>query len=300
VTASHPGGQAVLLGLASSALWGSADFSGGLAARRTEPAFVIAIAHALSLVILLAAAIARHDPLHTSEIVYGLLSGLVGGLGLIALYNALSLGSMGLTAAVCGVVSTIFPVVASWFREGHAGGTRLTGFAIAGLAIWLIAYTPGDKPHPRGLGLAVVAGIFFGIMLVLMRIAAAQSVLWALTWTRVASTAVGAAASLVMLLRGRPRRSPGSPAPGSPVPGAKSPWRTVLLLAALVGLLDTSGNLLYMLAALAGRLDVAAVLSALYPGTTMLLALLLLKERTTRSQGAGMVLALVAVALIAI
>ena len=300
MTASHPGGQAVLLGLASSALWGSADFSGGLAARRTEPAFVIAIAHALSLAILLAAAIARHDPLHTSEIVYGLLSGLVGGLGLIALYNALALGSMGLTAAVCGVVSTIFPVVASWLREGHAGGTRLAGFAIAGLAIWLIAYTPGGKPHPRGLGLAVVAGIFFGTMLILMRIAAAQSVLWALTWTRVASTTVGVAASLVMLLRSRPQRSPGSPVPGSTLPGAKSHWRIVLLLAALVGLLDTSGNLLYMLAALACRLDVAAVLSALYPGITMLLALLLLKERTTRSQGAGMVLALVAVALIAI
>jgi drug/metabolite transporter (DMT)-like permease len=294
VTASHPGSQAVLLGLASSTLWGAADFSGGLAARRTEPAFVIAIAHALSLIILLAAAIAGHEPLHSREIVYGLLSGLVGGIGLIALYNALSLGSMGLTAAVCGVVSTVFPVAASWLREGHAGGTRLAGFAIAALAIWLIAYTPGDKPHPRGLGLAIVAGIFFGTMLVFMRIAAGQSILWAMTWTRVASTAVGTAASLVMLLRGRTQRSP-----GSPVPGAKSPWRTVLLLAGLVGILDTSGNLLYMLAALAGRLDVAAVLSALYPGTTMLLALLLLKERTTRSQGAGMALALVAVALIA-
>jgi drug/metabolite transporter (DMT)-like permease len=295
VTVSHPGSQAVLLGLASSTLWGAADFSGGLAARRTEPAFVIAIAHALSLAILLAAAIARHDPLHTTEIVYGLLSGLVGGIGLIALYNALSLGSMGLTAAVCGVVSTVFPVAVSWLREGHAGGSRLTGFAVAALAIWLIAYTPGDKPHPRGLGLAIVAGIFFGMMLVFMRIAAGQSVLWALTWTRVASTAVGAGASFVMLLRRRVQ-----PSPGSPVPGAKSPRRSLLLLAAIVGIFDTLGNLLYMVAALAGRLDVAAVLSALYPGTTMLLALLFLKERTTRSQGAGMVLALVAVALIAI
>jgi drug/metabolite transporter (DMT)-like permease len=293
VTASHPGGQAILLGLTTSALWGAADFSGGLAARRTAPPFIITIAHALSLAILLAVAAARHEPLHSGEILYGLLGGLVGAIGLIALYKALSLGSMGLTAAVCGVVTTVFPVAASWLREGHAGGTKLAGFAIAAIAIWLIAYSPGDTPHPRGLGLAVLAGVLFGAMLILMRVAAEQSVLWAMTWIRVASTAVGAAASLLILARGRSRSAQRAIA-------RPFPWRSVLLLSAMVGIFDTLGNLLYVLAAIAGRLDVAAVLSALYPGTTMLLALFFLKERATRSQGAGMVLALVAVALIAL
>ena len=291
MTASHPGGQAVLLGLATSALWGAADFSGGLAARRTAPPFIIALAHALSLVILLAVCAARHEPLHSSTILYGLLGGVVGAIGLIALYNALSLGSMGLTAAICGVVTTVFPVIASWLREGHAGGTKLAGFAVAALAIWLLAYSPGGTPHPRGLGMAVLAGILFGAMLILMRVAAEQSVLWAMTWVRVASAASGAAASLLILARRA--RSP------RPATAAPFPWRSVLLLSAIVGVFDTLGNLLYMLAALAGRLDVAAVLSALYPGTTMLLALLFLKEKATRSQGAGMVLALIAVALIA-
>jgi drug/metabolite transporter (DMT)-like permease len=285
--ASHAGGQAVLLGLTASAVWGAADFSGGLASRRLAPAFVVTLAHGLSLVILLAAVLARHDVLHSNQIVYGLLCGLTGGIGLIALYSALSLGSMGLTAALCGVLTTIIPVLVSWWREGHAGGTRLAGFGVATLAIWLIAYTPGGRPHPRGLGLAVVAGVCFGAMLVLMRVAAAQGVLWALTWTRVASTLTGGVASLVVLFRARDR-------------GGFALSGRVLLLAALAGIFDTAGNLFYMLAALAGRLDVAAVLSSLYPGATMLLAVWLLKERTTRSQAAGMVLALVAVALISV
>ena len=69
-------------------------------------------------------------------------------------------------------------------------------------------------------------------------------------------------------------------------------------LAAIAGVLDTSGNLLYMLSSLTGRLDVAAVLSSLYPAATILLAAWLLKERTTRMQAFGMALAIVAVALI--
>jgi drug/metabolite transporter (DMT)-like permease len=194
---------------------------------------------------------------------------------------------MGLTAALSGVLTTIFPVVISWSREGHAGGTSVAGFGVAVLAIWLIAYTPGGKPHPRGLGLAVLAGVCFGAMLVLMRVAAGEGVLWAITWTRAGSTAVGAVTSLIFFLRAGKQTK------------FAMPVRAVAL-SALAGIFDTAGNLFYMLAALAGRLDMAAVLSSLYPGATMLLAVWLLKERTTRSQGVGMVLALVAVALISI
>ena len=75
-------------------------------------------------------------------------------------------------------------------------------------------------------------------------------------------------------------------------------WRPVLPLAAAAGILDTSGNLLYTMSSLAGRLDVAAVLSSLYPAGTILLAAWLLHERATRSQTVGMGLALLAVAMI--
>jgi len=280
------GGQAVAFGLTASAIWGAADFSGGLATKRAAPALVVFIAHGLSLIALLAIVAARHEapPQH---IFLGLLAGASGSIGLMALYAALSLGSMGLAAATCSVVTATLPVLYSYLLEGHAGVVRLIGFAVAAVAIWLIAYAPGDKPHPRGLGLAVLAGLGCGTALVLLHVAAVQSISWALTLMRVASTVVAGGFGLALWMRGR----------GSSAKPSFS-WRSALPLAALAGLLDTTGNFFYVLASFVGRLDVAAVLSSLYPAGTMLLAAWLLKERATRSQMAGMVLALAAVALI--
>ena len=287
------GGSVAALGLSTAAIWGAADFSGGLAAKRAAPAFVVAAAHGFSLILLLAAALF----LHTASTIfglYGLLSGFCCGAGLIALYSALSRGSMGLSAAVSGVLTAIVPVIYSWFREGHASPQKLTGFAIAALAIWLVAYTPEQKsisqPRPRGLGLAVCAGLCFGTMLVLMHIAASQGVFAALTAMRISSTSVAALSGLALWMPQR-RKAPAGPA----LPKGK-----MLLLAIFAGVLDTTGNLLYLFASLAGRLDVAAVLSSLYPAGTMLLAAWLLKERATRSQAAGMALALAAVVLISL
>ena len=106
---------------------------------------------------------------------------------------------------------------------------------------------------------------------------------------RVSSTVLAGTAALILWHRGRTTGGPDS----------VFAWKTALL-AGLAGLLDTTGNLFYAMASLKGRLDVAAVLSSLYPAGTMLLALWLLKERAMRSQLAGMALALAAVALISV
>jgi drug/metabolite transporter (DMT)-like permease len=287
------GGSEAAFGLSAAAVWGAADFSGGLAAKKAAPAFVVAVAHGFSLILLLAASfLMRASP--SSPVLNGLLSGVFCGAGLIALYSALSRGSMGLCAAVSGVLTAVVPVLFSWFHEGHASLRRLIGFAVAAIAIWLVAYTPGHKSsvqlRSRGLGLAVCAGLSFGAMLVFMHLAAAQGVLRALILMRVASTSIAAMAGVTLwLAQGREVLS-----------SCGLPTGKLLLLAMLAGMLDTLGNLLYLLASLAGRLDVAAVLSSLYPAGTMLLAAWLLKERATRSQTAGMALALAAVVLISL
>jgi drug/metabolite transporter (DMT)-like permease len=279
------------LGLGTAAVWGAADFAGGLAAKRAQPSFVVAVAHGFSLALLLLIAILIHTGISGLGS-YGLLSGVFCGGGLIALYAALSRGSMGLSASVSGVLTAVVPIVFSWIREGHAAPRQIAGFTVAAIAIWLVAYAPDQKSaaHPLGLGWAALAGALFGAMLVFMHMAAGRGVLSALIAMRVSSTAVAVLAGIGLWITQRR----GGPS------GAMFPAGKTLLLAMLAGVLDTSGNLLYLLASRAGRLDVTAVLASLYPAGTMLLAAWLLKERAARSQILGMALALAAVVLISI
>lgn len=283
-------GEASAMALIAAIVWGASDFLGGIVTRRSTPAVVLMIAHGLGLAVLLAvlAAFPQGAPTrHT--IMCGLVAGLGGGIGLLALYKALSLGSMGLVAAVSGVVTAAVPVLVSFFTETSPSTLKLAGFAVAGIAIWLIAYTPGTDAHPHGLWLAVCAGIGFGVLLVFLHIGGKGSMLWALTFSRVGSVSCAIAMWLVAAGRNRNRATE---------KGSRTLWWTILPMAGTAGILDTSGNLLYTASSLAGRLDVAAVLSSLYPAGTILLAMWLLHERATRSQTVGMVLALLAVGMI--
>lgn len=286
------GGSVYGLSLSAAAAWGSGDFSGGLATKGAAPAFVVAVAHGFSVLLLFAVAFTIHSTGGYS--LDGYLSGVCCGIGLVALYAALSRGSMGLSAAVSGVLAAIVPVVFSWFYEGHPTPRRLVGFAVAALAIWLVAYTPEQKEasrsRPRGLWLAGIAGLAFGAMLILMHLASAQAILGPLIALHIASTSVGLAAGMAGWLIGRK----------SGFRDAGFPMGRFFALALLAGALDTTGNLLYLIATRVGRLDVTAVLASLYPAGTMLLAAWLLKERATRSQVTGMALALAAVVLIAL
>ena len=301
------GGSVAGLGLSTAGVWGAADFAGGLATKRAAPAFVVAVAHGFGLLLLYIAAFSLHAA-GSGYSLYGFLAGIFCGVGLIALYAALARGAMGLSAAVSGVLTAVFPVVYSWFQEGHPTPRRLAGFAIAAVAIWLIAYTPDRKlPDQTSaeivipseaeqpalflppLVLAVIAGLSFGAMLILMHLASSQGILGPLISMRIASASSGALAGLLLWLSNRRRSSAGHGFPKG----------KFFLLALLAGTLDTSGNLLYLIAAHSARLDVTAVLASLYPAGTMLLAAWLLKERATRTQVAGMALALAAVALIA-
>ena len=284
------GREASALALLAAAVWGASDFLGGMVTRKAAPSIVLLIAHGTGLLALFAILIAHPTalpPQHT--VVYGLIAGLAGGIGLLALYKALSMGSMGLVAALSGVLTAVVPVIVSFFSEAKPSVLKLAGFAIAVVAIWLIAYTPGTEAHPHGLGLAVLAGICFGILLVFLHIAGRESVFWALTFSRVGSVTCAAALGIATAKRFR-RQQAGD--------GKGIRWRSVIPMAAAAGLLDTSGNVLYTASSLFGRLDVAAVLSSLYPAGTILLAVWLLRERATRSQATGMALAMLAVAMI--
>ena len=283
-----------IVALASATSWGSSDFLGGVAARRISPYQTVAVSHLLSLVAVLLILIGVHASASTHQtLVYGLVAGLFGGGGLMLFYGALSLGSMGLTAAFAGVLTAAVPVLFGLATQGLPKSSQLLGFALAIAAIWLIAAAPlHERPDPRTLWYGAISGLSFGIYFVALERAGHgaygfSTVLWAMLYSRIASAALASLLCLVLLFRSRPGRSPGRW-------GAKT-----LAIAAAVGLLDTGGNVLYMTAARLSRIDIAAVLSSLYPAVTILLAAAVLHERTTRTQTFGMAMAVVAVALIA-
>ncbi len=292
-----------VLGLLVAAVWGVSDFLGGLAARRATPLLVVTIAHSLSsvLLVLLALGFHAHEP-GGRTLVWAVVTGVTGGGAVILFYRALALGEMGSSAALAGVLTAAVPVVFSWLSEGRPKLSQLLGFAIALAAITLIAYEPGTRVRPRGLGLAAIAGCGFGAFLVASKFASQGAVLWPLAYSRLTSAALAAGLLGVAHLRGRRAEfaGQGSGPPGLSAPGEAKQMAPLWLLAGSAGILEAAGNLLYMVATLRGRLDVAAVLSSLYPAGPILLGAWLLRERATRIKALGIALALAAVAVISL
>jgi drug/metabolite transporter (DMT)-like permease len=292
-----PGLSFVGLGLAAAAFWGASDFLGGLATRKANVVMVVAMAHSLSLVMLLLMALVTRAPLPPERFaLLGLCAGSFGGVALILYYQALSLGEMGLTTALTGLLTALVPVAYSFLTQGWPTSTQIAGFVLAAVAITLIAYAPAGRPRPLALGLATLAGLAFGVFLVVLKIGSTHSVIWQLIFSRMASATLAVAIAAWVMVRSASKSANGR--------GAD--WRRqvtanrFLLVAGAAGVLEATGSLLYMQSAREGRLDVAAVLASLYPVVTIVLAAWFLKERTTASQAVGMALALGAVVLVSL
>jgi drug/metabolite transporter (DMT)-like permease len=287
----RPAGLNVIgLGLAASALWGASDFLGGLATRRSHVFLVVAIAHSLSLGLLLLVAWAMHSSIPAEHFAFlGLGAGTLGGVALILYYQALSLGEMGLTTTLTGVLTAMIPIGFSFLTQGLPKISQIAGFVMAGAAIALVAYAPAGKQPSLALGLAALAGVCFGAFLVVLKVSDTHSLLWQLIFSRCASAGLAAGATVwAAFHRGTQGARFGKQ-------GEKS---RLIRIAGAAGVLEATGTLLYMQSANLGRLDVAAVLTSLYPVVTILLAMWVLKERTTPSQAVGMALALGAVVLV--
>jgi drug/metabolite transporter (DMT)-like permease len=282
----------VWLSLASAAIWGTSDFVGGIAARRLPSPAVVTLSHSLSLAVLISLALMHGSTWPgTPSAVYGALAGLACGTGVMVLYKALALGGMGLTAAVSGVLAAVLPVLWAFTTEGLPRLPQIAGIVLAGVAIWMIARAPGSPASKQAILLGAAAGGSFGCLYIFLKLAGRGGVLWPLACSRMASATL--AATVTWIGTRRKTGPTGDSAPQRWWPG----W-VVLGLIGIAGIFDASGNTFYTIATRLGRLDIAAVLSSLYPASTILLATLLLKERTTLSQAAGMALALVAVVLI--
>jgi len=291
-----------LLGLAAAALWGGGDFTGGMGVKKsggTVPAAlrVVLLGHICSLVVVASSAIAAHDTFpHGAALIWGLSGGVVSGLSLMAFYIALSSGTMGISAALSGLLCAAVPAAVSAATEGLPGWRRVSGFALAGLAIWLIAspdpaasHIPSTKESRRAIWLSLGSGLGFGFYFVSLKLAGKAGVLWPMAASRMGSISISTLLLTILAISARMRGRGRITQPLT---------RSILTFILCGSALDSGGNLIFILATRSGRLDVAAVLASLYPASTILLAAWFLHERTTRRQMIGMLAALPAVALI--
>ena len=245
---------------------------------------VAAISQAAGLVLLVAVMPLLGGRFTHDALVFGVLGGLCGGAGILLLYHALSIGRMGVVSPITAVLAAALPVLV-----GLARGDRLSAWQIAGIAIALVAVVlislstePGGPIEfsTAGVREAIASGVLLGGFYIFLALAGKGTGLYPLLFARAASVAV------LVLTAGALRRTI-APAAGS--------WAIVIF----AGAIDMTANVFYVLAAYAGYLSIAAVLTSLYPASTVFLARFVLGERLARVQKLGVALALAGVALIA-
>jgi len=284
--------MAVVLGLAAALVYGAADFTGGMATKRTPAMAVVVLSQLAGLVVLAVALPLLGTPVPPSgDLAVGAAAGIAGGIGVTLLYRGLAIGRMSVVAPITAVGAACLPVGVGLLRGERPGLLALIGVAVALVAVVAVSASPAPSPSsggsrvrrggpPAGLLEAVLAGLAFGAFFVILAEVSEEAGMWPLLAGRTSVVVVGVAA----LLTGTRLR----PAPSE------------LPRIALAGVLDMAANVLYVLAAQVGLLSLVAVLVSLYPASTVLLARLVLGERLGRLQIGGVGLAVAGAALIAL
>ncbi len=274
----------ILFGFSAALGWGAADFTGGMASRKTGAHRAVLYGEIVGILVVLAVVGLTGEPLPDLRVwMLAMLAGACGTAGLILLYHAMTLGLMSIATPVSALLAAVLPVLVGMIREGFPGLATFIGFGFALFAVWMISQDgSGVKDvfaHIADLKLPLLAGVGFGLYFVVMHEAVSGG---ATLWPMVASRTGGLilVSAYLLLTRSSWKVNPAA-------------WPMILLN----GVFDICGNGLFILAAQAGRLDVASVLSSLYPGGTVMLAWVFLKERLARAQWIGIASALVAIIL---
>ncbi len=280
--------MAVAFALGAALAYGSADFMGGLASRRTRPLVAALGAQIVGLVVLLVV-LPFLGPTHptVADMAFGALAGVFGGTGLVAVFKALARGPMGVVAPVTALAASVVPIVAGLLAGERPGILAAGGMAVSFVAVMLLTRERKVPGVGRAVPFAVVltalgGGAIFGLFFVALHHTNASAGLWPLVSARVASIA------LLGAMAGGPS-------------AARSAWSGAAAKPLLVsGALDMGANVLYLLAIRHGMLTVVAAVAGLYPASTVLLARTHLGERLRPIQIGGLGVATVAALLLVI
>jgi drug/metabolite transporter (DMT)-like permease len=242
---------------------------------------VVLVSQLVGMVLAIGLTLVRGETMpSTLDLGWSVLAGIAGATGISALYKGLAVGRMGVVAPVTGVIAAVIPVAAGIVLEGVPPPLVLGGIGLAIVAVVLVSLSDDGDGGVSGLGLALLAGVGIGAMSVCISQISDGHVFGPLVVIR--ATQAMFIVGLVVVTR--------------------SAWRVdrrLLPATAGVGVLDMAGNGAFILAVQSGALAVAAVLSSLYPVTTVMLATVILRERVTRSHAIGIALAAVAIAAVA-
>lgn len=278
--------MAVALALGGALIYGCADFCGGLATRRSGVTAVVLLGQCAGLLVLLPALALVAGTLDGVSMAWGAAAGTVGAVGLLLFYRGLAVGPMAVVAPLTAVTAAAVPVAAGVAFGERPSPLALVGVAGAVVAVALISAEGGRFPARRqllssGTLTALGAGLAFGLLFVFLSRSGDDSGMWPLVGARAASILL--LAGVIVALRGPAR-----------VERASAP------LTLLAGLGDMAANVLFVLAAREGLLSITGVLFALYPAATVLLAVVVLRERLAGVQVVGLGVAMAAVTAIAL
>ena len=259
--------------------------AGGLSSRKLGAYRAVFYSDLIGLLLIVVVSVIYREALPTPFVILNAaIGGMLGTFGLLFLYTSLSRGSMSIAAPASALFAALLPVIVGLFTQGLPTLTHSLGFVFALTAVWMISQGQATErfklEHLADLRLPLLAGLGFGgYFIFLHRAANGSDLIFA---PMIISRTFGTLVMLFFVLMRResffvPRDA-----------------RGVVLTNAT---LDVGGNLFFILASQVGRLDVSAVLSSLYPGTTVILAWIFLKEKISLRQAMGIVLALVAIAL---
>ncbi|MFC0450641.1 DMT family transporter [Rhodococcus jostii] len=282
-----------MLALVAAIGYGVSDFVGGVASRRVAALRVVIVSYPLSLLIVLVIAPFAGGTLTTTSVVWGALAGVAGGVAVWWFYLALASGPMSVVSPLTAVLVAGIPVLIGLVFGERPGPIAFIGIVVALVAVVLVSRESPDETAGEVAGgrvlrftrtvalLTVGSGIAFALSFVSLHQIGDDGGMWALAVSRAAATAV---VWLVALSAGHFVLPHGEP----------------LKLAVYVSFLDVLANAAMMYAFQGGLLSLVSVIGSLYPAATVLLAMVMLGERVSKMQQAGMLLALAAVAMIAV
>lgn len=286
----------IVLALGSAIAYGASDFTGGVLTKRAHVLTVILLSQLISCAILVLVLPFWAGSFSWSAFRWGAAAGVAGAAGAALLYRGLAMGRMGVVAPITAVLAAAIPVSFGLAAGERPGPIALVGVVVGLVAVVLISSASGPESvapetesappaSVRALGQGVAealgAGAGFGLFFILLERAPEESGLWPLAGTRISIVAFVA---LLIAIAGNSIRVP------------EQMGRSLVWL----GFINLAADLLFLLATRAGLLSLVAVITSLYPATTVALARALLDERMVRQQLLGVVCAALSVVLIAL